>query len=124
MEKLRPIELHKLIGRACEWTDELWDEALDYVLDNTATPAEARMMAVTILGKRIRSYPHKRYKEKIDFLCEFRDYPPTMFLGAFDLLRQHNAREARLKEIYKRCQVEQRDLSYYRIPVDGPSAQA
>jgi hypothetical protein len=40
-------------------------------------------MAEIFYSGHAPNYPHK-----IDFLREFRDYPPTVLLGAFDLMRQ------------------------------------
>ncbi len=85
MKKLKPIKLHALLGSAPEWTDDLWQEALRYLLENTATH-DAIIMASFVHEGRIPNYPHK-----IDFLRDFQDYPPTMLLGAFDFRRAQKA---------------------------------
>ena len=81
MVNLKPLKLHDIIGTATAWTDELWDRALTYLLDHTST-FDALAMAEVISSGPVPNYPYK-----IDFLREFRSYPPTVLLGAFDLMR-------------------------------------
>ena len=86
MARLKPIKLHLLLGSVTEWTDEMWDEALMYVLENTSTH-DAVTMARLIRADRLPDYLHK-----VDFLRDFRDYPPTMLLAAYDLQRKQKLR--------------------------------
>lgn len=81
---LKPVKLHELIGGQTTWTDEMWDAALEYMLERIGT-MQAIFMAEQLHhdGTRLPNYPHK-----IDYLREFRDYPPTVLLGAFDLMRK------------------------------------
>ncbi|MFD9889721.1 hypothetical protein ACFWY9_10285 [Amycolatopsis sp. NPDC059027] len=81
MSNLNPVKLHTIIGTSTAWTDELWEEALDYLLANTATP-DAILMSIALSVGAPPDYPHK-----IDYLREFRKFPPTLLLGAFDLMR-------------------------------------
>lgn len=83
MAELKPIKLHNIIGSTTVWTDDLWDEALNYLLENTGT-LDALAMAETLFGDDRPNYLHK-----IDYLREFRAYPPTVLLGAFDFMRHH-----------------------------------
>lgn len=80
---LKPLKLHDLIGGQTTWTDELWKEALAYLLERIGT-MQAIYMTEQLHhdGTRLPNYPHK-----IDYLREFRDYPPTVLLGVFDLMR-------------------------------------
>jgi hypothetical protein len=52
-----------------------------YLLERTGT-FDALAMAHVLYGTRLPIYPHK-----VDFLREFRAYPPTVLLGAFDYMR-------------------------------------
>lgn len=79
MAKLNPLKLHTIIGTSTEWTDGLWDDALRYLLENTST-VDALAMTETL--PTLLAFPHK-----IDYLREFHNYPPTLLLGAFDLMR-------------------------------------
>ncbi len=83
MADLKPLKLHAIVGTATVWTDELWSEALTYLLERVGT-IEAIFMAQQLHsdGSRLPDYPHK-----VDFLREFRGYPPTVLLGVFDLAR-------------------------------------
>jgi hypothetical protein len=80
---LKPLRLHELIGGATVWTDELWDMAMGYLLERVGT-MQAIFLAEQLHhdGTRVPDYPHK-----VDFLREFRQYPPTVLLGAFDFMR-------------------------------------
>ncbi|TWP45973.1 hypothetical protein FKR81_37770 [Lentzea tibetensis] len=82
MTKLKPLKLHEIIGTSTEWTDELWDEALRYLLERTGTFQVLFMVQVLPNYEALPDYLHK-----FDFLREFRNYPPTLLLGAFDLMR-------------------------------------
>jgi hypothetical protein len=79
MAKLHPLKLHTIIGTSTEWTDELWDDALHYLLENTST---LDVLAMTETLPTLLAFSHK-----IDYLREFHNYPPTLVLGAFDLMR-------------------------------------
>jgi hypothetical protein len=80
---LKPLKLHELIAGATVWTDELWSEVSTYLLERVGT-MDAISMAEQLHsdGTELPDYPHK-----IDFLREFHDYPPTVLLGSFDLMR-------------------------------------
>jgi hypothetical protein len=84
MSNLKPLKLHEIIGTSTVWTDELWDEALAYLLQRVGTREAVKMALFLLLpnGKNLPDYPHK-----IDFLREFRKYPPTLLLGIFDVVR-------------------------------------
>jgi hypothetical protein len=84
MTSLKPLKLHRIIGPTTAWTDDLWNEALAYLLERVGT-TQSIFMAEQLHhdDTRLPDYPHK-----IDFLREFRDYPPTVLLGSFDLMRQ------------------------------------
>lgn len=88
MKTLAPVKLHKLIGYSAAWTDELWANALAYLLDNTST-VDAVLMCECLPGKVLFSHLHK-----IDYLREFQPYPPTLILGAFDWMRLMKATQA------------------------------
>jgi hypothetical protein len=90
MRHLNQVKLHELIGSATVWTDDLWDDALDYLVENTATP-DAIVMAEIVLGDE--QAPHLY---KVDYLRDFRGFPPTVLLGAFDLMRYRKAASAEL----------------------------
>jgi hypothetical protein len=81
MANLKPLKLHSIISSSTVWTDELWDEVLTYLLERANT-FDALAMAQVLYGDHIPNYPHK-----VDFLREFRQYPPTVLLGAFDYMR-------------------------------------
>jgi len=81
MSDVKPLKLHAIIGTSTVWTDELWDDALTYLLERIST-VDTLMMARTLHGEHVPNYPHK-----VDFLREFRKYPPTVLLGIFDLVR-------------------------------------
>lgn len=81
MANLKSLKLHQLIGTSTVWTDELWDEALTYLLDRVGTLDVLTM--VDVLPES--ALPHSPYK--VDYLRVFRRYPPTLLLGAFDYLR-------------------------------------
>lgn len=81
MTNLKPLKLHDIIRTATVWTDEMWDKSLTYLLGYTST-LDALAMAETLYRDQAPNYLHK-----IDFLREFRRYPPTTLLGAFDLMR-------------------------------------
>ena len=83
MAKLKPLKLHETIGTSTLWTDELWDKVLTYVLANTATP-DALTMIEVLETDNIRL---SGFAQKTDYLREFHKYPPTVLLGAFDLMR-------------------------------------
>lgn len=88
MAELKPLKLHALIGGHTTWTDELWNETLTYLLEHVGT-MQAILMAEQLHrdGSTPPNYPHK-----IDYLREFRDYPPTILLGVFDLMRSASPR--------------------------------
>lgn len=81
MANLKPVRLHSIIGTATTWTDERWDEALTYLLGHTST-LDALAIVQTLYHDKAPNHFHK-----IDLLREFRNYPPTTLLGAFDLMR-------------------------------------
>ncbi len=81
METLKPVKIHAIIGTSTVWSDELWGQALSYLRESTGT-FDVLAMAETLYGDNLPNYPHK-----IDFLREFRDFPPTTSLGAFDRMR-------------------------------------
>jgi hypothetical protein len=80
---LKPLKLHHIIGTSTAWTDELWNEALDYLLTHVGT-----LQALTMYSTIDRAGEDTVVSlHKVDFLREFRRYPPTTLLGAFDLMR-------------------------------------
>jgi hypothetical protein len=85
MPNLKPLKLHSVIGASTEWTDELWDEALVYLLDRVGT-FDVLMMVDVLPDSVLPQSPHK-----VDYLRVFRQYPPTLLLGAFDYMRAMKA---------------------------------
>lgn len=81
MTNLKPLKLHTILGTSTVWTDELWDEALSYLLDRVGT-LDVLTMAEVLPDSAVPHSPHK-----IDYLRVFRLYPPTLLLGAFDYMR-------------------------------------
>lgn len=81
MRNLKSVKLHSLIAGTTVWTEELWEGALAYLLENTATP-DAQVMA-EMLDSPVSEYS----VYKIDYLRQFRQLPPTVVLGAFDWMR-------------------------------------
>jgi len=82
---LKPLKLHELIGHQAAWTDELWDEALKYLLERLGT-ADSVDMALALAEITNSRVPHSYHK--IDYLRTFRAYPPSVLLGMFDLSRR------------------------------------
>lgn len=74
---LKPLKIHELIGGATAWTDDQWNAAIIYLLERVGT-MEAIFMAEQLHhdGASVPNYPHK-----VDFLREFRQYPPTVCLA-------------------------------------------
>lgn len=87
MSKLNSVKLHSIIGTSTVWTDEAWNNALTYLLENTSTIDAIAMTRG--LGPEPPGHTHK-----IDYLREFRSYPPTVLLGAFDMMRAEKVRAA------------------------------
>lgn len=81
MTNLKPLKLHTIISTATVWTDELWDEALSYLLERVGT-LDVLMMVAVLPDDAL---PHS--SRKVDYLRVFHRYPPTLLLGAFDLMR-------------------------------------
>ena len=106
MSTLKPLKLHNLIAGSTAWSDELWDRALAYLLERTSTP-DALVMA-EVIGSHERPW----LVHKIDHLREFRDFPPTVLLGAFDWMRYQKAVR---QHPGINIAVEQRPSSYYSI---------
>lgn len=79
---LKPVKLHDLLGASPTWTDELWDASLTYLLDRVGT-VDAILMVQVLPGRS--GAPQHLFK--IDYIREFRQYPPTLLLGAFDAVR-------------------------------------
>lgn len=112
-EGLAPTALHKLISGKTVWEDGLWDAARAF-LAKAMTEEELTDMAIRIYGGERDSYL------KLDsYLTDFKFSAPTVLLGAFDLQRQAQAREA----YFARPEfiVEQRPLSYYDQAIGQPS---
>lgn len=82
MAKLNPVKLHAIIGASTEWTDELWDEALDYLLGHVGTTETTLMAALLPRNEPLSSFPRR-----VNLLYEFHKYPPTVLLGVFDCMR-------------------------------------
>lgn len=80
MKKWQPSRLHFLLGNQVEWTDALWDEALAFCERNTATPRAICMTAVL-------PEQQERILFKIDYLRQFRSFPPLTMLYAYDFQR-------------------------------------
>lgn len=78
---LKPLKLHELLAMQTIWTDELWEQSLDYLLARVGTDQAIRM-AQFILDDNLPNSIHK-----IDYLREFRVFPPSVLLAAFDLTR-------------------------------------
>lgn len=87
---LKPLRLHELIGDHAEWTDELWDETLKYLLERVGTVEAIQMYAVLSGAAGLEDMITSPYK--VDYLRRFRYYPPTLLLGSFDLVRRHGLR--------------------------------
>ncbi len=84
-KSLKPLKIHELIGNQAAWTDELWDEALKYLLERLGT-ADSVDMAYALAEITNSRAPHSYHK--IDYLRTFRAYPPSVLLGMFDLARR------------------------------------
>lgn len=67
MSQLKPLKLHQILGTSTEWTDELWGEALTYLLERIGTTQAIWMVQVPPNSEEFRNYPHK-----VDLLREFR----------------------------------------------------
>jgi hypothetical protein len=96
MPDLKPLKLHTIIGSNTVWTDELWNAALTYLLERIGTH-DALAMTESFYGDHAPGYPHK-----IDYLREFRSYPPTVLLGAFDLMRFNKEARASADEVMRK----------------------
>jgi hypothetical protein len=79
---IKPLKIHELLAMQTMWTDDLWDQSLEYLLKKVGT-TEAIWMARFILDDNL---PESIYK--IEYLREFRAYPPSVVLAAFDLVRR------------------------------------
>jgi hypothetical protein len=90
-KSLKPLKIHALIGQQAAWTDELWDEALTYLLERLGT-ADAVDMALALAAITNVHVPQSYHK--IDYLRIFRDYPPSILLGMFDLTRRRRENRA------------------------------
>lgn len=88
MTKLKPARLHEILGTSTVWTDELWDQALTYLLSSVETLGALEMVKALDGVQPLTNSIHK-----IDYLRQFRTYPPTVLLGAFDLMRWLNQRQ-------------------------------
>jgi hypothetical protein len=77
----KPLKIHHLLALKTAWTEELWDEALAYLLAFVSTQGAILMTQLILLDDPVES-PYK-----IDHLREFRPYPPSAVLAAFDLIR-------------------------------------
>ncbi len=86
---LKPLKIHQLIGERIIWTDELWDEALEYLLGRVGT-VDAMDMSVVLHSINGLDRDTVRSPHKVDYLRQFRDYPPTLLLGIFDLVRSRD----------------------------------
>ncbi len=85
MKKWQPTKLHFMLGNQAEWTDALWDEALEFCARSTATP-QAICMASVLPREAERIF------FKVDYLRRFRAYPPLTMLYAYDFQRLYNKR--------------------------------
>lgn len=110
MARIKPLKLHDLIAGSTVWSEELWASALGYLLERTST-LDALVMA-EVIGIHERPW----LVHKIDYLRDFRDFPPTVLLGAFDWMRYQKAARQRP---HIDIEVEQRPLSYYDTPGFG-----
>lgn len=71
-----------MIGGSTEWTDELWSEALQYLVEGVGTTGAVLMAERLFREKRL-----PRHLDKAGYFQEFRDYPPTVLLGELDYVR-------------------------------------
>jgi hypothetical protein len=81
---LKPLRLHELLAGRAAWTDELWDEVLEYLLGRVGSD-DAIYMA--LLLKAMTGHTSPESPHKIDYLRRFRDHPPALLLGIFDVAR-------------------------------------
>jgi hypothetical protein len=89
--KLKPVKLHELLGGRTLWTDELWEAAEAYVSQSVSTP-QAQRMYECIYSDNAKAVD---YLPKSSLLGEFHYWPPTLLLGAFDLMRTHKELDSR-----------------------------
>ena len=77
-----PLKIHRLLAFQTVWTDDIWIEVLNYLLASVSD-SEALQMT-TVLGDSIE-FDDSFFK--MDYLKEFRPFPPSAILAAFDLIR-------------------------------------
>jgi hypothetical protein len=92
--QLKPVKLHQLLGNECEWSDELWDSALTYLLERLGTNQAIAMADFLSAG----SFD---YVHKVDYLRVFRAYPPTVLLGAFDYVRSRGELAVEMSALHR-----------------------
>lgn len=76
----QPLKIHQLLALRTIWNEDLWNEVLEYLLASVSTQEAIQMTA--LLGDEDTDSLFK-----IDYLREFRSYPPSAVLAAFDLIR-------------------------------------
>ncbi len=95
-DSLKPIKLHEIIGcQTAEWTDDMWEKSSRYVIKHISTDDAVRMHVVLsglsgLRDENIPSYPYEYSKS--NYIRHYRDYPPVILLGVFDLLRRRGLR--------------------------------
>lgn len=82
MNDLQLVKLHLLIGTRTVWTDELWEDCREYVESHTGNSHVMLMFQFLYGGAK-----YHRPMTKEAMLGHFREWPPTVLLGAFDRMR-------------------------------------
>lgn len=80
-----------MLGGSSEWTDELWDEAIAFLSHSLSLPQAVELeMRLHVLRTSERSIAARGTFSyvKRDRLDGFREYPPTILLGIYDLSRR------------------------------------
>ncbi len=93
-DSIRPLKIHKLLAMQTEWTEDLWDETVAYLLSNIST-ADAILMVASILDIDIyfdfKSSDPPKPESRVEYIEMFRAYPPSVLLGGFDVVRRDAA---------------------------------
>ena len=92
MTYIEATPLHELLAGKMRWTDALWAVAIA-IVDQYLTDEGKIELESVFLGPRPAWAPAKSQLE------DFRQYPPTMLLAAFDMVRWRAAVDERIGKL-------------------------
>jgi hypothetical protein len=99
MTYVEATPIHKLLAGKMRWTDSLWQQAEALLNDCLSDDGKVRMEEV-FFGPRPKYLPDR---SRLD---DYLQYPPTIFVGALDLVGWEAAVQLRLEQMFDKSEAE------------------